>query len=66
MNREPVIDACLGRTQRRGLDIGLTDLVITFHAFIVDLDEHIVAYVLDIDVKCLVPFGVLAFLWLSL
>ena len=60
MKREPVIDAG-ARAQGRGLDVSLTDLIVTFHAFVVYLDYHIVTDILDIDVERFVPLWVLAF-----
>ena len=64
-DRKPVIDTGT-RAKGGGLDVHLTNLIIAFHAFVVDLDDHIVTSILDIDVKYFVPFGVLARLCSSL
>ena len=60
VDREPFIDSS-NRAQGRGFDTGLADLIMTFHAFVEDLDNHIVTDILDIDVERFVPLWVLAF-----
>ena len=65
VNREPFINS-VNNAQGRGLDVGLTNHVIAFHAFVEGFNDHVVADILDIDVESVVPLWVLSFLYMSL
>ena len=66
VKREPIIDTGTRGAQGRCLDVHLTDLIITFRAFVPDYDYHVITDILDIDIKCFVPLWVLAILCRSL